>query len=180
MTSRFGVTSNSDTRAPNGPKIRLNTTRSKVQCTCVNNIHESPNFSPFALPPAIFESQAILRQMRGITQITESPNFHSFCSMAKHFQITGDFETSALSEWHKNGELYKVKGSSYMYCCCPLVPSLSLFHSTAPAFVLKTFENSALNGPKIILKRTGSNVPHIRVRVEILGVFETSAPNDSK
>ena len=103
------------TSASNDPKMTLNPTRLNVPNICTTTVPESQISLSFPLRPALFEIQAILRQVHWITpkwpwtlksQITlymynwcpRFPNFTPFRCKASHLQDTGNFETSALND----------------------------------------------------------------------------------
>ncbi len=67
MTSHFQVTGHFEQLYQNDPKMPLSPTRSNVPHMCVTSIHRSHISLCFTLQPAVFEIQAILRQVHWMT-----------------------------------------------------------------------------------------------------------------
>ena len=105
MTSPFWDAGYFETSAPNDPKVTLNQARSNYPL-CMTSVRDSQISLRFALRPALFKIQAILRQVHQMTpnwpwalqrQITlylynncpRVSNFTPFRSMASHFGVTG-------------------------------------------------------------------------------------------
>ena len=66
-TRRFGLTCHFETSVANHPKMTLNPTMSNIPYICDITIHESQISVRFTHHPAVFETQAILRQVLRMT-----------------------------------------------------------------------------------------------------------------
>ena len=65
--SRFRVTGHFETHAPNDAKMTVNIKRSQVPHICVTTSPKCQSSIRFAQRPAVFELQAILRQVHRMT-----------------------------------------------------------------------------------------------------------------
>ncbi len=119
-------------------------------CVCVAWVHESHILLHFALRRAVFEIQAILRQLHRMTpnwpwtqqgqialyMYNNCPgvsNFTPFRPTTSRFQVTGHFETSAPND-ENDFEHYKVKGTPHMCYNCSRVSNFTPFCSTTRRF----------------------------------------------
>ena len=105
MASRFRLAHHFETSALNYPKMTINTKRSKVSHICCRST-ESQISLLFTLQKAVFELQAILRQVHWMApkrfwtlkvkgtldtcyNYPRIPNFTQLCSAASRFWVTG-------------------------------------------------------------------------------------------
>ncbi len=156
------------------PQMTLNHTQSKLPHICVTRLQESHISLRFALRPAIFDIQAILRQwhrtipkwpstLQGhmcpicVTSIHESHISLRFALRPAVFEIQAilrqEHRMTPNWSWTLQGQI-----TPYRYNNCPRVPSFTLFRSTSNRFqVTGHFDTSALNDPKMTLN-TGHQI----------------------
>ena len=82
MASHFWVATHLENSAPNDHKINLNTTRWNVPHICVTSVYNNQISVSFALRPAVFDLQAILRKLhRNDPKMTLNPtrSMHPTC-----------------------------------------------------------------------------------------------------
>ncbi len=159
------------------PKLTLNTTGSYVLHMYVTSIHESQISLHFALIRAIFEKQAILRQVHQMTsnwpwtlqgQITlymhhkcpQVSNFTQFHSMTSCFRDTGNFETSALNDpkwyWTLQGQRYPIY--VLLVFTSPKFHSISLYNE--PFSKYRPFWDKCSEWPQIGFEPCKVNLPY--------------------
>ncbi len=149
----------------------LHTTSSNVPHTWITALPESQISLHFTLQPAVFELQAILRQVRRMTQnwhwtlqgqiYPYMYNYFPWTHIVLYFtQQPAIFTIHAILRqvhrmtpkwpWTPHDQLY-----SYMRYYHPRVPRITLFHSTTSHFrVAGHFETSAPSDPKLTLNPT--------------------------
>ncbi len=131
--SRFRLTGHFETSALNDPKETLNTKRPKVLYTgCISTLASQFSLC-FALPLAIFELQAILRQVRRIT-----PKW----------------------PWTLLGQRYPIY--MWQLPPSPKFQSVSLYRQPFARYTCQ-FETSAPNHPKVTINTKWKQIPHIHV-----------------
>ena len=150
---------------------------------CITSVPESQISVLLTLWPAVFELQAILKQMHWMTPkwpwtqqghhhgypicglpVSRRPKFRSISLYDQLFQSYRPF-WHKCTEWPQNDlEYYKVKGTPYICYYCPWFPNFSPFRSmTSYIQVTGHFEKSLSNDAKMTLNPTRSKVPHICV-----------------
>ncbi len=145
--SRFRVTGHFEKSAQNDPKMTLNPTSSIVPHIFITTVPESQISLRFALRPAFFNIQAILRQVHQMTPkwpwilqghrypiyvllVSMSPKFHFVSLYDEPFSSYRPF-WEKRTKWPQNDlESYKVK-LSYIYVCFTSIheAQISLFCS---------------------------------------------------
>ncbi len=104
-TTHFRDTGHFETSAVNDPKMTLNAKRSYVPHICATSIHESQISLHFALWTAVFEIQAILRQVHRMTpnDLTLQGQIAHTCittlpesQISLNFTVQVDFDIQAI------------------------------------------------------------------------------------
>ena len=174
-TSRFQVTCHFETNALNDPKMTLNTTKSNVPHICVTSIHESHISLHFALQPAVFQLQAIVRQVHWMTpswlwtlpsQISLYmynyclwvSNFTTFHSMTSRFEIQASLrqahQMTPKWPWTVQGLMCHILVSTSL--------KFSLHFALWPAFfALQALWDKCTKWPQIVLEPYEVKLPYI-------------------
>ncbi len=137
---------------PNDPKMTLKPTRSNVSHTCVTSIHESQISLRFTLRPAVFETQAILRQAHWMTPkltlnstrskvfmyvllVSLSLKFHPIFLNNQLFSRHKVVDNQKCASWPRNDlEHLIVKSTLYTLNTNLRGPYFCSFHSTTSCF----------------------------------------------
>ncbi len=151
--SRFRVAGHFETSAPNGCKVTLNTTRSKVPLICAIGVHESQISVLFLLRPAVFEWHDMASQVYPKMALNTKGDRHIIyallVSSSPKFQFLSFFDQPLWSynsfwdkctKWpHNNQEDYKVKGTPYMCSYSLRVSIFTMSCSATSRFVRRFF-----------------------------------------
>ncbi len=151
MTSHFRNAGHFETSALNDSKLTLDPIRSKLPYTRITSVRDSQISLRFAVRPAFFEIQAILRQVHLMTpnwpwtlqrQIVlylynncpRVSNFTPFRSMTSRFGVTGHFETRAPNDLKMTLSTTRSKVHHICVNSVPWVPNFGPFCSTTSGF----------------------------------------------